>query len=243
MELEFRDRSLSASAPASSNDETQLHKVRSKSPGAPPVLDELTSQHGNDFSLDMDGQSANHKLSPLVAAIPTPADILHPPENFAMVAPGVYRSGFPKKKHFPFLHKLGLKSILFLAPEDYPDWHLDHMATHEMHLLQFGVSGNKEPFVEIDTDVMEGAVAALLDKRNHPVLIHCNKGKHRTGCLVGCMRKTMRWCITSIFDEYKRFAGKKSRRADQEFIELFETRQLLAEVDKIHAPPWLILDR
>lgn len=27
------------------------------------------------------------------------------------------------------------------------------------------------------------------DARNHPLLIHCNKGKHRTGCLVGCFRK------------------------------------------------------
>ena len=28
-----------------------------------------------------------------------------------------------------------------------------------------------------------------LDRRRHPVLVHCNKGRHRTGCLVGCIRK------------------------------------------------------
>ena len=33
------------------------------------------------------------------------------------------------------------------------------------------------------------ALSILIDKRNHPVLVHCNKGKHRTGCLIGCMRK------------------------------------------------------
>ncbi len=38
--------------------------------------------------------------------------MLIPPLNFAMVAKGVYRSGYPNPKNFPFLKKLGLKSIL-----------------------------------------------------------------------------------------------------------------------------------
>ncbi len=38
--------------------------------------------------------------------------IVIPPSNFAMVAKGVYRSGYPVPKNFPFLKKLGLKSIL-----------------------------------------------------------------------------------------------------------------------------------
>jgi len=42
------------------------------------------------------------------------------PENFSMVVPGVYRSGFPKTKHFAFLKKLELKAILTLVLEEYP---------------------------------------------------------------------------------------------------------------------------
>lgn len=38
--------------------------------------------------------------------------LLIPPLNFAMVAKGVYRSGYPNTKNFAFLKKLGLKSIL-----------------------------------------------------------------------------------------------------------------------------------
>jgi hypothetical protein len=49
----------------------------------------------------------------------------------------------------------------------------------------------------------------LEDVRNHPVLIHCNKGKHRTGCLVGCYRKVQKWSMTAIFEEYRRFAHPK----------------------------------
>jgi len=38
---------------------------------------------------------------------------LVPPANFALVCKGVYRSGFPKKRNFPFLRKLGIKSVLY----------------------------------------------------------------------------------------------------------------------------------
>ena len=39
---------------------------------------------------------------------------LVPPDNFAMVWRGVYRSGYPTKRNFAFLRQLGLRSVLFL---------------------------------------------------------------------------------------------------------------------------------
>lgn len=36
------------------------------------------------------------------------------PPNFALVAPGLYRSSFPKSNHFAYLKTLGLKSVLFV---------------------------------------------------------------------------------------------------------------------------------
>jgi len=80
--------------------------------------------------------------------------------------------------------------------------------------------------VDIPEDAIRDALLVLLDSRNHPILIHCNKGKHRTGCLVGCLRKLQRWSLTSIFDEYRRFAGTKVRVLDQQFIELFRTARV-----------------
>ena len=71
-----------------------------------------------------------------------------------------------------------------------------------------------------------------MDPKNQPLLIHCNevrsrkyllscfllafisteltshsshrlqKGKHRTGCLIGCLRRVRGWALSSIFDEY-----------------------------------------
>lgn len=45
---------------------------------------------------------------------------------------------------------------------------------------------------------MQEALSRLLDVRTHPILIHCNKGKHRTGCLVGCLRKVQCWSHTCV---------------------------------------------
>ncbi|KAI5434425.1 Tyrosine-protein phosphatase dsp5 [Lathyrus oleraceus] len=66
------------------------------------------------------------------------------------------------------------------------------------------------------------ALKILLDVRNHPVLIHCKRGKHRTGCVVGCFRKMQNWCLSSVFEEYQRYAGAKSRTVDLTFIEMFD---------------------
>lgn len=46
--------------------------------------------------------------------------------------------------------------------------------------------------------------------------------QHRTGCLVGCLRKFQNWCLSSVFEEYQHFAGVKSRITDLRFIETFE---------------------
>jgi tyrosine-protein phosphatase OCA1 len=37
------------------------------------------------------------------------------------------------------------------------------------------------------------------------------------------MRKLQRWNLTSIFEEYRRYAGPKVRLLNEQFIELFDT--------------------
>ncbi|KNC97164.1 hypothetical protein, variant [Spizellomyces punctatus DAOM BR117] len=103
---------------------------------------------------------------------------LYPTENFNMVTKGVYRSAFPKKKNFSFLKKLGLKSILTLILEEYPDQNKKFMEENKIKLFQFGVAGNKEPFVDIPEDTICAALSVILDRRNHPC----------AGRLMGCLR-------------------------------------------------------
>ena len=76
----------------------------------------------------------------------------------------------------------------------------------------------------------ERQTIAACVKGGHLILsktcIHCNKGKHRTGCLVGCLRKVQHWALSSIFDEYIRHSSPKQRQMDQQFIELFRVERV-----------------
>ncbi|XP_034702626.1 probable tyrosine-protein phosphatase DSP4 [Vitis riparia] len=149
-------------------------------------------------------------------------ELFTPPLNFAMVDNGVFRSGFPDTANFAFLQTLGLRSIIYLCPETYPEANNEFLKSNGIKLFQFGIEGYKEPFVNIPDDTIREALKVVLDVRNHPLLIHCKRGKHRTGCVVGCLRKLQKWCLSSIFDEYQRFAAAKARVSDQRFMELFD---------------------
>ena len=76
-------------------------------------------------------------------------------------------------------------------------------------------------------DRLTRALEIVLNPDNHPILIHCNRGKHRTGCLVGCIRKLQNWSLSMIFDEYRRFAFPKVRALDQQFIELYDDTEII----------------
>ena len=91
---------------------------------------------------------------------------VNPCENFSLVAAGVYRSAFPKKKNFTFLKRLKLKSILTLILEDYPDQNKRFLEENNITLFQFGVPGNKEPFVDIPEDKMQSALSVIMGNPN-----------------------------------------------------------------------------
>ncbi|CAM9474593.1 unnamed protein product [Chrysoparadoxa australica] len=139
-----------------------------------------------------------------------------------MVESGVYRSSFPMKRNFPFLQRLGLRTVISLALEEYPDANMAFMDRLNIRVLQIGVEGNKEPFKHLPHAKVVEAVREIRDPANHPLLVHCNKGKHRTGCIIGCFRKTQGWALSSIMAEYIQFSSPKERLVDQRFIELFQ---------------------
>jgi len=89
----------------------------------------------------------------------------------------------------------------------------------------------------ISEEVVLEALELLLDTSSYPVMVMCNLGRHRTGTVIGCMRKLQKWNLTSIFEEYRRYAGPKVRVLNEQFIELFDT-DLIRRSNK-HSPPWL----
>jgi len=100
-----------------------------------------------------------------------------------------------------------------------------------------GIDGNKNPWkASFSEESVVEALNFILNPNNYPLAIMCNLGRHRTGMIVGCLRKLQRWNLTSIFDEYRRYAGSKVRLLNEQFIELFDTD--LVNLPANH-PKWL----
>lgn len=74
--------------------------------------------------------------------------------------------------------------------------------------------------------MVASALRYVVDPRNHPLLVHCNKGKHRTGCVIGCHRRLEGWAVTSILEEYRRHSAPKNRFMDEQFVELWNPRMM-----------------
>jgi len=156
--------------------------------------------------------------------------------NFGMVADDLYRSGQPNELNFPFLEKLQLKKIIFLAPDDPSQQFLNFVDDQEIELVHLGMDTQQNPWNPISEDIVISALRIILDPSNYPLAVMCNLGRHRTGTIIGCLRKLQRWNLTSIFEEYRRYAGSKVRLLNEQFIELFDTD--LVGIPEV-CPKWL----
>ncbi|KAF2075497.1 hypothetical protein CYY_003189 [Polysphondylium violaceum] len=146
-----------------------------------------------------------------------------PPLNFGMVGDDLYRSGQPNELNFPFLEKLQLKKIIFLAPDEPSPQFQNFVEDQDIELIHLGMDTHQNPWNPISEEIVISALKIILNPDNYPLHIMCNLGRHRTGTVVGCLRKLQRWNLTSIFEEYRRFAGSKVRLLNEQFIELFDT--------------------
>jgi hypothetical protein len=82
--------------------------------------------------------------------------------------------------------------------------------------------GRLHGLMTLSEAVVVGILHIMLDPRYYPLLITCSKGRYRSGIVCGCLRKLQGWNLVSILEEYRRFAGNKSRADNEEFIELFD---------------------
>jgi len=64
-----------------------------------------------------------------------------------------------------------------LVQEEYPPENLSFLKSEGIQFFQVPIPGNKEPFVVIPDTAIASALETILDKRNHPILVHCNAGK------------------------------------------------------------------
>lgn len=148
------------------------------------------------------------------------------PINFGQIGPGIYRASYPQAAHFSALQPLKFRTIITFVPDEiFPDYksfmRTEGITHHQIHVL-----ANKDPKVYTSDDVINQIISLMLDPATHPILIHCNKGKHRTGCIAACFRKVTGWSLEACFAEYDRYSKPKSRVLDKEFVARFDASVL-----------------
>ena len=54
----------------------------------------------------------------------------------------------------------------------------------------------QNPWNPVSEDMVIEALQMILDTRNYPLYVCCNLGRHRTGTVIGCLRKLqVRWTV------------------------------------------------
>ncbi|CEQ39549.1 SPOSA6832_01077, partial [Sporobolomyces salmonicolor] len=148
--------------------------------------------------------------------------VLIPPPNYGIVEEGLYRSGQPTELNFPFVEELGLKSVVWLAPEDPNEAFLQFLEDHQIRLFHLGSEAFAATYDPLSEETVLQALDTVLNPDNAPVMVMCAQGRHRTGTCIGILRKLQRWNLTSVLEEYRRYAGPKVRVLNEQFIELFD---------------------
>ena len=143
------------------------------------------------------------------------------PVNFQTIAPGIYRSSYPQVPHFVELEKLNLKTIVTLVPQDLPEAYSKFIAENNITHYHIPILANKDPEIYTSDDVICKVLELMLDSSNYPMLVHCNKGKHRTGCITASFRRVTGWTYEACIAEYERYSKPKDRALDKVFINRF----------------------
>ncbi|ERS94946.1 hypothetical protein HMPREF1624_08657 [Sporothrix schenckii ATCC 58251] len=158
------------------------------------------------------------------------------PANFGFVMPGLFRGSYPKPENYDFLETLNLKTIVTLVDKNYTDEYRDFIDRNHITHHMFAMKGTKKEDIPLAT--MEAILNSVLDRRNYPLLIHCNQGRHRTGCVIAVLRKIAGWDRTAVTDEYRAYAGSKVRECDVNYIQSFA----LSSIEKLLARDDLDID-
>lgn len=152
-----------------------------------------------------------------------------PELNFGNVIPDVYRAGCPEAEDHIFLQSLGLKTMLSLIDKKRPEAFEAFIEQNGIKHVVAHLEGTKHG---IPIGPVEHILSIVLDKRNYPLLIHCNHGRHRTGCIVAIVRKINGMEVASVIEEYKHFSAPKPRDIDIDYITKFSVESVEEVVKK-----------
>ncbi|CAF9926517.1 MAG: hypothetical protein ALECFALPRED_003460 [Alectoria fallacina] len=202
----------------------------------------IVRSHGHLVSHKIPGQvNVKGKFSVEDSGPPSPST--GNVNNFGEVAPGIYRSSFPHAENLDHTASLmdELDLIIFstLVKTPHSEEFLDYVEEKGIEHFRIIIPAHKNPSSTIPIEPLLDALKIILNPSNYPLLIHCNKGKHRTGCMIACYRKMNGWTDAAIITEYRTFAGDKFRPLDEAFITSFNAeaaQQILNGVELPYVP-------
>lgn len=166
-------------------------------------------------------------ITPDPSSPPTP-DGTGRPHNFQIIAPGLYRSSMPQLGNFEILEGYGLKTIITFVDKKLTLEYCNFISSSGIIHHVVPVEANKPGRCPTTASVVYQIMELMLDPSNYPMLIHCNQGKHRTGCITACFRKICGWSDEAAINEYIKYSTPKDRAADKVFIESFDPSPLKA---------------
>lgn len=170
-----------------------------------------------------------------------------PPLNFCPVEANLYRSGQPSVINQSFLNQLNLKTILWLASEEPTDEFLEYCNSNGINIEFVGINNDNDhdhisslnPWDALDEQRIKRALELIVDINNYPLLVCCGMGRHRTGTVIGCLRRLQGWNLASVSEEYRRFTGARGGRIQVELLmENFDINSVQICKDKV--PKWLL---
>ena len=124
------------------------------------------------------------------------------PINFGMVEENLYRSGQPSEINFPFLSTLGLSAIIWLAVEEPQENFLAWADENDITIHHMGIQEGRDIWDPMLTEdcVVDALNVIVRVNEIGPLAIMCNLGRHRTGTVVGCLRRLQGWNLAR-FDQ------------------------------------------
>lgn len=89
--------------------------------------------------------------------------------------------------------------------DEYRKDSMDFVNQESLTLHRYDLS--HDLFVDEGAEAIHGALAIVLDTRNHPILLHDDMGKEKVTLICSLIRRIQGWSLTGIFAEGDMFAG------------------------------------
>ncbi|KAK9461974.1 protein-tyrosine phosphatase [Lipomyces oligophaga] len=82
------------------------------------------------------------------------------------------------------------------------------------------------PWDQLPEAAIVRSLEIIANKDNYPLLVCGGMGRHRTGTVIGCLRRVQNWNLASVSEEYRRFAGSRKRVLIELHIEAFDVHSV-----------------